>query len=315
MRIAVYDDYRIGVLGQADNIIDVTDLLRQVPVPAAEFAPMAAQLALNELILAFDRLRPAIEDRLTSMPATPIRNVTLRAPLPRPGKIMCMGVNYKEGIEAPPRPPLIFVKPSEAVLGPGETFELPNSEFAICHHEAELAVVIGRGGRHIDAARAMTHVFGYTCAVDVSCRGSFGGNSFIGKSFDGCCPVGPYITTTDEVPDPYALRVRFWVGDQPRHDYLASDMDRNIAECIQYISSVTTLLPGDLILLGTNHQGIGPLQDGDSALMEVSGLGALTFQVADSLKRSWPRQIDEATATRVREMRHEQARIAGASVT
>lgn len=311
MRIVVYDDYRLGVLSlDGASVIDLTDLAPRFSPPSPEFAAMTAQLAVSELIRDFDRLRSQIGKRIEHVRGVPLQAVQLRPPLPRPGKIFCMGVNYKEYIEAPQQPILVFIKPSDCVLQPGGVLELPDADFSICHHEPELAVVIGNGGRNIASSDAMGHIFGYTCAVDVSCRGSFGGNSFIGKSFDGCCPIGPCITTRDEISDPYALRIRFWVADQLRQNYPVSDMDRRIPECIEYVSSVSTLLPGDILLLGTNHQGIGPLQDGDTATMDVDEIGALSFHVSDPLRRSWPRQVDEATAAHMRRRRSELARSA-----
>ena len=230
----------------------------------------------------------------------PLSSVQLRAPLPRPGKVICMGVNYLEFTKKDPLPILVFFKSPEAVLDPGGTVVLPPVDFRICHHEAEVAVVFGRQGRNVPEAQWENYVFGYTNGCDVSARGEFGGNSFIGKSFDTFCPIGPAITTKDEIADPHRLHVRFWVDGQDRHDYGTDDMGHRIPECVSYVSSIMTINPGDILLLGTNHQGIGPLQDGESAVMETTGLGRLTFNVRDPLKRSWPKEIDTAMASSVK---------------
>ncbi len=145
-------------------------------------------------------------------------------------------------------------------------------------------------------------VFGYTCFIDVSGRGLGrpGQNSRMGKSYDTFGPMGPCIATADEIPEPNRLGVRLWVGEALRQDYSTSDMEYDVPEVLAYASGFMTLLPGDVIACGTNHQGLGPLQDGDTATMEIEQIGRFSVRVSDPLKRQWPRQIDREMAQRVR---------------
>ena len=126
------------------------------------------------------------------------------------------------------------------------------------------------------------------------------GPSRIGKSFDTFTPLGPAIVTTDEVPDPQSLRVTLSVNGELRQDYSTSDMEYSVVEILAFISSYMTLVPGDVIMCGTNHQGLGALQDGDHVVMTIERIGTLEVTVRDSLKREWPRGIDQEIAARAR---------------
>ena len=225
MKIVLFDDYKPGLL-KGDRVVDVSDL-----VPASPGRPADGQRAAEAMIRGFDANRSALEQALQQREGVPVAGVRLRAPTPRPSKLACMGANYREFTDKPGLPIMVFLKSPEAVLDPGGTIVLPTLEFPICHHEAELAVVIGRDARDVPEAQAMDHVFGYMNGVDVSCRGPWGGNLFIGKSFDTFAPLGPCITTKDEIADPHALQIRYWVDGQPRHDYNTSDISHPIPEC------------------------------------------------------------------------------------
>ncbi len=292
MKLVLYDDYRPGLL-KGDAVVDISDVTRDV-------AGRDGQETMTGIIGNFESLRPVLERALSSGPEVPLSSVRLRAPLPKPGKIVCMGVSFREFTDQPGLPLLVFLKSPDAVLDPEGTVILPDIDFPICHHEAEMTVVMGKTAKNVSEAEAMDYVFGYTLGVDVSCRGPWGGNVFTGKSFDTFCPMGPCITTKDEVPNPHQLQVRFWVDGQPRHDYNMSDIARPIQRLVAYSSSLMTLHPGEPIMLGTNHQGIGPLQDGETAEMEIEGLGRLRFKVSDPKKRSWPKEIDKRMAELVK---------------
>jgi 2-keto-4-pentenoate hydratase/2-oxohepta-3-ene-1,7-dioic acid hydratase in catechol pathway len=198
----------------------------------------------------------------------------------------------------------IFFKSPEGIIGDGDTVELPPHQASIFHHEAEIAVVIGRTARDVSEAEAMDHVFGYTAFNDVSARGLGRSNivSFLGKSFDTFAAFGPWITTVDEIADPYNLQITVDVNGERRQDYSTADMERRIPDLITYISSVTTLNPGDVICCGTNHQGLGSMQDGDEVITTVSGIGSFTMHIHDPLGRTWERGIDHAMAERVKAM-------------
>jgi 2-keto-4-pentenoate hydratase/2-oxohepta-3-ene-1,7-dioic acid hydratase in catechol pathway len=132
--------------------------------------------------------------------------------------------------------------------------------------------------------------------IDGSARGLGNGSFFQGKSWDTFGPVGPCIVTADEIDDPQALNVRLWVNGTLRQNFSTSDMAYDIARCIEWASGITALEPGDILATGTNHQGLGAMQDGDLIEMHIDGLDKLTISVRDDLKREWSRDIDQATA-------------------
>lgn len=209
----------------------------------------------------------------------PVDEATLLPPV-SPGKIICVGRNYAahaaERGEEVPEEPLIFLKPPSAVIGPGGPIEiLP--EMGLVHHEAELAVVIGKAGRFITGEDAFAHVLGYTCANDVSERDyqARDGQWTRAKGFDTFCPLGPWINTDLETGH---LDVRCTVNDEPRQSANTRDMVFKVPRLIAHISRVMTLYPGDLILTGT-PSGVGPLTPGDEVTVEVEGIGALTNPV------------------------------------
>lgn len=313
MKLGFYDDYRPCLLKDS-GVVDISRIVRP-------FQGGAPQLLLENIIVNFAFLRPKLEAALERGKAVPLDQVRLRAPVPRPGKILCGLANYKEGVAHPRQRPLVmFFKSPDAVCGPGDTIVLPPFQARIFHHEAELAVVIGKEARNVSAAKAMEHVFGYTAGVDVSARAPQAGAApaaapnpiagegpalpgNFGKSFDTFNPIGPAITTAEEIPDPYQLQVRYWVNGQLRQDYSTIDMDHSIAEMIEAMSAIMTLQPGDLIMCGTNHQGLGPLQDGDVAVMEIEKIGRFSNPVVDSLKRTWPHGTEQQVADYVRSAR------------
>jgi 2-keto-4-pentenoate hydratase/2-oxohepta-3-ene-1,7-dioic acid hydratase in catechol pathway len=210
----------------------------------------------------------------------------------------------------------LFFKSPEMISGPGDTVVLPPHQANIFHHEAEIAVVIGREAKNLSDAEAMDAVFGYVVFNDISARGlgRSGINSFLGKSFDTFACFGPWIRTKDEIPDPQTLHVTVDVNGERRQDYVTSDMERPIRELMTYISSVTTLRPGDVICCGTNHQGLGAVQDGDEMVTTVSGIGSFTVHIKDEHERAWQRGIDRETAARViRDAKHPVAQQGGGS--
>ncbi len=162
-------------------------------------------------------------------------------------------------------------------------------------HEAELALVFRGPTTPTPAERWRDVVFGYTCLIDVSARGhgrtSWGDFSWLGKSFDTFCPIGPCIVTADEIPDPNDLHVRMWNDGQLRHDYNTDDMEHRVPELVAWATARVTLLSGDLIACGTNHEGLGPLQDGETVVQEIDGIGSLTVSVRDPRRRSWDRGV------------------------
>src|SRR5713101_5278685 len=167
--------------------------------------------------------------------------------------------------------------------------------------EAALGFVIGKRGKDIPEAEALNHVFGYTCVVDVSARGLGGGVLFIDKSPDTFCPMGPWIVTRDEIPDPQKLSVKFWENEELRQDYNTEDMEHPIQEIVAWASKVATLEVGDVFACGTNHQGLGPMQDGENGTIEIDRIGRMSVKVEDPQKRRWPVGIDRGVGKAVRQ--------------
>jgi 2,4-didehydro-3-deoxy-L-rhamnonate hydrolase len=211
-------------------------------------------------------------------------------PIERPGKIVCVGLNYRDhalesGLELPTRP-LLFAKWQSSLIGPGEPIVLPAVSSEI-DFEAELGVIIGERARAVSAERALEHVAGYICVNDVSARDvqMSDGQWTRAKSFDTFCPVGPAILPVDKVPDPQALAIRCLVNGEPLQDSSTAEMVFGVAELLAFISEAITLEPGDLIATGT-PAGVGfarrpPvfLADGDEVTVEIEGIGALTSPV------------------------------------
>lgn len=291
MKLVFFDDFKLGLV-KDNRVVDLSEAVRDVSAPTP-------QDLLNAVIVGFkDRYRARFEEAARRGASTPLHRVRLRSPVPRPGKIVAMAGNYLENgaLKNNPRPISAFLKSSESVIGPGDTVVLPPNPAHIFHHEAELGVVIGREAREATAAQAYEHVFGYVNFMDVSARGLFPQSFFWMKSWDTFGPTGPFLVTADEVPDPHKLRVRCWVSGELRQDYETSDMASQVPRVVEWSSSITTLEPGDIIACGTNHQGLGALQDGDRLEMEVTGLGRLSVSVRDDLKREWPRGTDKVMA-------------------
>jgi 2-keto-4-pentenoate hydratase/2-oxohepta-3-ene-1,7-dioic acid hydratase in catechol pathway len=254
------------------------------------------ELTMEGIIDDFERLRPGLEDARARGEAAPLESVSLMPPLPRPGKILCCIANYWEHAQREARPLNMFLKNPEAVVGPGDTIVLPEfREPWMFMHEAELAIVIKGPSKRISRENWRSAVFGYTCLIDVSARGegrmTWKAGSWLGKSFDTFAPIGPCIATADEIPEPNDLHVRFWNNGELRHNYNTDDMEHRVPELIEFASTIMTLRSGDLISCGTNHEGLGALQDGETVEIEIAGIGRMALKVSDPLKRSWERGV------------------------
>lgn len=292
MKIAVINDYRPAkVIG--DGVIDLSG------VAGPGIMNQRPRDRMLSFIEAFDELREQIE--ALDGPIIPLADVTLRAPVPRPGKMLMGQGNYHENVDGPKAPLGMFLKPSTAVLDPGGTVVLPPDDGEIFHHEAELAIVIGKSARNVPEADALSFVFGYTCMLDMSLRSQTAGVSLVAKGFDTFGPLGPWITTADEIPDPQVLDVKSWENGQPRQNYNTADMEHCVAAIIAWASSKVTLEPGDILACGTNHQGIGPIQDGEVCEIEIAKIGRMAVNISDPLKRRWPFEVDAVFGADIRE--------------
>lgn len=210
------------------------------------------------------------------------------APIARPGKVICIGLNYRDHAEetgaAIPTEPVVFNKFPQAVVGPDDAVELP----AVAHevdYEAELVVVIGKGGKNIPKSAALSHVAGYMCGNDVSARdwqkGRPGGQWLLGKTPDTFAPTGPWLVTHDEVGDAHQVRVQLRLNGQTMQDSTTKELIFGIEELIAHLSQLFALAPGDLIFTGT-PPGVGAarkppvfIKPGDVMEVEIDGLGIL----------------------------------------
>jgi 2-keto-4-pentenoate hydratase/2-oxohepta-3-ene-1,7-dioic acid hydratase in catechol pathway len=292
MRLVLTSDDRIGV-ERDGGVVDVSAAFSDIRYRSAKDR-------MPRVLSVFLDRRSQIEELAASGEPQPVSG--LQAPVPRPPKLIAAFGNYLEGTNRERQAQDMFLESPDSVIGPGGTVELPNHPATIFHHEAELALVLGRRSKDLPAdERALEALAGYSCGIDVSGRGiGRMSPSRMGKSFDTFTPLGPAIVTTDEVPDPQKLRVTLSVNGQPRQNYSTSDMEYSVIETLAFISSYMTLVPGDVLLCGTNHQGLGPLQDGDSVEMEIERVGVLRVTVVDAQKREWSREIDREMANRVR---------------
>ena len=269
------------------GVVSVADLVPRGGTP---------QLTMQGFIDGFDRLRPALDRALAERVPLPIGQVRLRPPLPRPGKILACIANYWEHGAMEARPLNMFLKNPDAVIGPGDTIVLPeHTEPWIFMHEAELALVIRGPAKRVSQENWRSAVFGYTGMIDVSARGegrrTWKTGSWLGKSFDTFAPIGPCIATADEIPEPNDVLVRFWVDGQLRHNYNTDDMEHRVPALVEFATAIMTLNTGDVIACGTNHEGLGPLQDGEVVDFEIRGVGRMRLDVRDPLKRTWEKGI------------------------
>lgn len=286
MKLVFFDDFKLGVL-KGDRVVDVSAVVQDIP-------HTGPHNLISGLIERFDQYRSRLESAARRSQGVPVSQVRLRPPLPKPGKILCMAVNYMESGTRTEVPPInAFLKSPRAVIGTGDTVVLSKDQATVFEHEAELGVVIGKKASKVKANDWKQYVFGYLNFIDVSSRGlgappmdSF----FPTKSPHTSAPLGPWLVTADEVPDSHNLAVKLSVSGHLRQDYSTSDMAHKIPECIEWASSIATLEPGDVIAMGTNHLGLGPLQDRDTVEMEIEGLGKLELKVKDDQKRQWPRE-------------------------
>jgi 2-keto-4-pentenoate hydratase/2-oxohepta-3-ene-1,7-dioic acid hydratase in catechol pathway len=266
-------------VGVDDHVaVDVADLLGD--------GPWTMTRLLSNPSGSLEALRRAVEGDPGSV-TQPIASLRLLAPV-RPAKIIAVGRNYREHAAeesaALPTAPLLFAKFPSSAVGDGETITWSTALTSAVDYEAELAVVIGRRARDVAVADALDHVLGYTCLNDVSARDlqTSDGQWTRAKSLDTFCPMGPWVVTADEIPDPRALRVQCRVNGEARQDATTGELVHGIAELISYCSQSFTLEPGDVIATGTPG-GVGAFRDppvflanGDTVEVEIDRIGILT---------------------------------------
>ena len=295
MRIGFFNDYQLGVV-KNDRIVDI------MPALGGVHAHDPQQL-MATVIEYWSDLEKEIAAYVNGEQGLALTDVQIHAPLPRPSYLVCMAVNYLE-FGTRPMPDIdAFLKSPDSVIGDGDTIYLdPDCNATIFHHEAELAVVIGKPASRIKADEAMDYVFGYTGLIDVSgrIRVRDAQSYYQTKSWPTFAPMGPFIVTKDEVPDPHNMEIRITNSGEPRQAFNTDDMAHKIPASLEFVTRITPLGPGDVVSTGTNHQGLGAIQDGDDLTLEIEHIGALHLHVHDPLKRQWPRGVDQALADRMR---------------
>ena len=280
MKLTFFNDYQLGVITE-NGVVDISDAL-------SGMSYHTPQELIRMVIEDFDNLRPAIANAAETGTATALESVSLKAPLPRPGQLVCLAGNYIEP-DSPSRGEFnAFLKSPTGIIATKGTVELPEADVTVFHFEPELAIVIGKTAKHLSEENALDCVFGYTQFIDVSARGLPGG-FFLGKSWHTFAPMGPALVTADEVADGNALGVQLWINDGLQHDFSTNSMARFIPELLAEVTNVVTLEPGDVVSTGTHHEALTAVGDGDTVRLGIEGFGPeLTVSVQDPLKRtSW----------------------------
>ncbi len=284
MKLLHFDDFKLGVLN-GETVVDVSDIANEVP-------HIGPHDRINGLIENFDLYRDRLEAASSNSSGVPLDSIRIRPPLPKPGNIDCMAVNYMEdGTRDAPAPINAFHKSPNAVIGNGDTMILPDVPASVFEGEAEIALIIGKRASNISESDAMDYVFGYTNFIDGSARGlPPAGNTFYqAKSRETFAPMGPYIVTKDEIANPQNLQVQLRNNGVVMQNFNSDDMAHKIPRCVSWVSSTHTLEPGDVLATGTNHRGLHPFMDGDKIELEIESLGCLTINVRDDQKRTWDR--------------------------
>ena len=266
--------WRTGVVA-GDEVVDLTDLVVGLPADMAEL-----------LVGGEGALERASQAHRTGARRLAVEQVQLLAPVPRPPKVLAMGMNYAAHVaemgREPPEHQVWFNKQRTCVIGPGEAIEIPAASDAV-DYEGELAFVIGRTARRVPADEAMAVVAGFTIMNDVSVRDwqSRAPTWTMGKSFDTHGPLGPWVVTADELGDPHRLRLRTWVNGELRQDGSTEDMVFGVGQMVELLSTACTLEPGDVVTTGT-PPGVGAsfqppkwLVPGDVVRIEIEGIGTL----------------------------------------
>lgn len=297
MKLALFDAHRVGVVdAAADMIHDVSTL---VPHRTAADDDAFGAGWWVRLCRDLPDLAPRLARNLRSCPQRSLNEVHLLPPVLNPSKVVACAANYEghvaemaEARRRAGRPPGaqsgkfdVFLKAPSSIIGPGAEVVLPGEpleEGCEVHHEAELALIVGRLARRVDPDRAMDHVLGYTISLDMTVRGD--GDRSRRKSYDTFTPLGPWLTTLDEVPDPHDLPVRLSVSGQVRHDDTTANLRVGIPGIIEYVSRVMTLYPGDVIQTGA-APGVGAVDAGDVIVASIGGLGELRVTVGEETTR------------------------------
>ena len=286
MKILRFKDNRIGILKDGSRVVDVSAAIPHLAIKSP-------QQVIEEIIEDFPTYRKKFEQIASkkSVKTLPLRSVKLLPPIPRPSKCLAAFVNYVDRPDRSPEtlPNEFFYKAPELV-GPGGAVQLLDIPPVIVYQaEAELAFVMGRRSKNVKEADAMKYVFGYAPFFDISARGMTRRTQFLPKGQDTYACLGPWITTKDEVPDPHNLIVKSWVDGKSRQDYNTKYMAHRIPAQISWLTRFVQLEPGDVIATGTYHEGLGPINPGETLEIEIEKLGRTKFLI----KGDSPRKDNE----------------------
>lgn len=287
MKLALFDANRLGVVA-GGGIVDVTDALPWAHDPDPLIAGWWRALCRD-----FTQVRPALERAAAAGVARPLDDVRLRAPVLGPSKIVAAASNYRAHVAemhdvqertlGHVEPWMmefdVFLKAPSSIVGPGADVVLPADIVAAgqeIHHESELVIVIGTGGKDIPVGSALDHVLGFTTGLDITVRSP--ADRSRRKSYDSFSPVGPWVVTQDEVGDGSGLDVVLMCGDDVRQAVSTDDLITPVPQIVAYASSVMTLLPGDLVFTGA-PPGVGPIASGEQLAMSISGIGSMHVTV------------------------------------
>ena len=296
MKLALFDDWRLGVVSTGpDGVVEgatVVDVTGALPF-AHDPDPLTAGW-WRALCRDFESLRPVLEQAAAEGSPVPMEQVSLRAPVLSPSKIVAAASNYGEHVaemhgvqertlgrvEAWMMEFDVFLKAPSSIVGPGAQVVLPPEVVARgfeVHHESELVIVIGTGGRDIALDEAMGHVLGFTAGLDITVRSPADRSKR--KSYDSFSPLGPWIVTRDEAGDGGDLGILLTSGGQVRQQVNTADLLSPVPQIVAYASSIMTLNPGDVLFTGA-PPGVGPITAGETLHMTISRIGAMTVTVA-----------------------------------
>jgi 2-keto-4-pentenoate hydratase/2-oxohepta-3-ene-1,7-dioic acid hydratase in catechol pathway len=291
MKLALFDDQRLGVVTTGPDgasIVDVTDALPWPHDPDPLTAGWWRALCRD-----FEAVRPALGKAAEAGTPRPVTEVQLRAPVLAPSKVVAAASNYgahvaeMHGVQERTLGKVeawmmefdVFLKSPSSIVGPGADIVLPADVVAAgyeVHHESELVIVIGTGGKDIPLESAMEHVLGYTAGLDITVRSAADRSKR--KSYDSFSPLGPWITTTDELGDAADLDILLTSGDEVRQSVNTADLITPVPQIVAYASTVMTLNPGDVLFTGA-PPGVGPITAGEKLEMTISGIGTMSVGV------------------------------------
>lgn len=287
MKLALFDEQRLGVIDGAE-VVDVTSALPWPHDPDPLTAGWWRRLCRD-----FGEVRDALRDAATRGARRPLPAVRLQAPVLNPSKIIAAASNYADHVaemhtvqertlgrvESWMMNFDIFLKAPSSICGPADDIVLPRAVLGAgeeIHHESELVVIVGRGGRNIAVADAPRHVFGYSLGLDITVRSA--ADRSRRKSYDTFSPIGPCVLVADGPVDPAAFEIELSVNGVRRQKVTTAELITGVPEIVSYASSIMTLVPGDVIFTGA-PPGVGPIEPGDRVVARISGIGDMTLAV------------------------------------